>query len=114
MENTKYEESVVPSGDPTDELECQLRQLYLDLLAVIERDPEQEITGIALPVVDWILSASRDCLAGRTATKALTNAMVDLISPLTIQDADPIRALDTWLVVGQVLAAMAGRPTGGV
>jgi hypothetical protein len=113
LEKTKYEETVLPSGEPTDELECQLHQLYLDLLAVIERDPEQEITGIALPVVDWILSASRDCLAERTATKALTNAMVDLISPITIRDGDPIRALDTWLVVGQVLAAMAGRPTGG-
>jgi hypothetical protein len=81
----------------------QLRQLYRDLLAVIERDPEQEIVGVALPVVDWVMSAARDLLSERRNPFAA--AMVDLISLDTCGGGLPVRALDAWLVVGQLLAA---------
>ena len=92
------------------ELLTHLRQLYADLLAVIQRDPEQEILGIALPVLDCVLTAAREHLeaAASTGGVAVTAAMVDLISPRTVHEAVPIRALDTWLVVGQVLAALGG------
>lgn len=123
MEQAEYTTSI-PGREPTWHprrapwsiqagLRRQLQQLYLDLLAVIERDPEQEIIGIALPVVDCVLSAARQELAAESAT-ALTEAMVELISPATVGEGAPIRALDTWLVVGQLLAALSvASPPGG-
>ena len=92
------------------ELLTHLRQLYGDLYAVIQRDPEQEVLGLALPVVDSIMSAAREHIAVSDSGIGLTIAMVDLISPRTVQDGIPVRALDTWLVVGQVLAALGDHP----
>ena len=37
----------------------QLRQLHHDLQYLVERDPEQEVTGIALPLVDAVVSEAR-------------------------------------------------------
>lgn len=88
------------------ELIAQLRQLYGDLFAVIERDPEQEILGIALPVVDCIMTAAREALTSCASVTGLTISLVDLISPATVEAGAPIRALDTWIVVGQILAAL--------
>jgi len=92
------------------ELLAQLRQLYEDLFAVIDRDPEQEILGVALPVVDGVMSAAREALTAAGTTTGLTARMVDLISPPTVEAGVPIRALDTWIVVGQVLAALGDSP----
>lgn len=86
-------------------LESQLQQLYNDLLTVIERDPEQEILGIALPLVDCVIAAARHVLA--SSQHLLSRALVELISPATVQAGTPIRALDAWLVIGQLRAALA-------
>lgn len=91
-----------------DELLAHLRQLYGDLLAVIERDPEQEIVGVALPVVDWVLSTARSHLAV-SHPPGVSAGIVDLISPRTCGEGVPVRALDAWLVIGQLLAAVAPR-----
>ena len=37
----------------------QLRQLHADLRAASDRDPEQEVTGVAVPLVDAVLSRAR-------------------------------------------------------
>jgi hypothetical protein len=81
-----------------------LRQHNRDLFAVVQRDPEQEIIGVALPVVDWVMSAARDLLGHRR--NPLSEAMVDLISPDTCGGGVPVRAIDAWIVVGQLLAAL--------
>ena len=92
-------------------LEVQLRQLYNDLLLVIQRDPEQEILGVALPLVDSIVAAARCALASTSGP--IADATVELISHSTIHDAVPIRALDAWVVVGQLLAAISHVPAKG-
>jgi hypothetical protein len=93
-----------PPRHPSGNLNAQLRQLYRDLFLVIERDPEQEIIGIALPVVDALIAEAR--LEVRSAHGGLAGSIVELISPTTCNDGQPVRALDTWLVVGQLVAAL--------
>jgi hypothetical protein len=88
------------------ELLAHVRQLYADLDAIVQRDPEQEVLGVALPVLDGILAAARDHLLTVGSSGGITSAMVDLISFHTVERAVPVRAVDTWLVVGQVLAAL--------
>jgi hypothetical protein len=91
------------------ELLAHLHQLYGDLRTVIDRDPEQEILGVALPVVDVVISASREFLTGPDSV--LASGLHDLICTQTVAAAEPIRAVDAWIVVGQVLAAIgAGAP----
>ena len=95
------------------DLVTHLRQLYGDLFAVIDRDPEQEILGIALPVVDCIITAAREAMTSSASPEppaGLTIRIVDLISPAAVEAGVPIRALDAWIVVGQVLAAL-GEPS---
>ena len=89
-----------------EQLLVHLHQLYLDLHAVIERDPEQEVLGVALPVLDGIISAARQHVTVAASGIGITAAMVDLISLRTVEDGTPVRALDTWLVVGQLLASL--------
>jgi hypothetical protein len=100
--------SVSESASDTgpDELLAHLRHLYADLGAVIARDPEQEILGIALTTVDRVMTASRRYFESARASSLLAGSIPELISPATVSVAEPIRALDAWLVVGQVLAAL--------
>jgi hypothetical protein len=102
VETTRlHEQSTHALAEPA--LAASLRQLYRDLFSVIERDPEQEILGIALPVVDSTIARARTSLT--TSDHGLAPHIVELISADTCSDGRPIRALDAWLVVGQLLAA---------
>lgn len=86
------------------ELAAHLRWLHADLSAVIQRYPEQEILGVALSVVDRIMSlAARRLAAGGSL---LAGVVTELISPATVEAGEPVRAVDAWLVVGQLLAAI--------
>ena len=73
---------------------------------MVQRDPEQEVRGIAIPVLDACLSAVRE-VAGEDPVVA---AMRDVISLDALTDPDDVvRAVDALLVVGQLIAAI-GRP----
>ena len=91
------------------ELVAHLRHLYADLSAVIERDPEQEILGVALAVVDQVMAAAARLL--QRDGSVLAGVAAELISPATVETGEPIRAVDAWLVVGQLLAALGDAPT---
>ena len=93
-----------PEPVPDRSLTDALGQLYRDLFLVIERDPEQEILGIAIPVVDATISEARERL--RRSEHTLASHVVELISADTCSDGRPVRALDAWLVIGQLLAAL--------
>lgn len=79
----------------------QLRQLHADLQALVRRDPEQEVQGIALPLIDAVVSEARELLPEGST---LASQVVELVSPSAIEEGDPIRAADALLVVGQLLA----------
>lgn len=79
----------------------QLRQLHGDLQRLVDRDPDQEVDGIALPLVDAVVSeARRNLPQGST----LGQQIIELVSPESIENGDPIRAAAALLVVGQLLA----------
>jgi hypothetical protein len=81
----------------------QLRQLRADLLQLIERDPEQEVTGQALPLIDAVVSEAREALPPEST---LASQIVEIISVDTIEAGEPLRAADALVVVGQLLAVL--------
>lgn len=102
IETHRLDEDIHSTVEPA--LSAALGQLYRDLFSVIERDPEQEILGVALPVVDAAIAGGRTALA--RSDHRLAPHIVELISADTCTDGRPIRAIDAWLVVGQLLAAL--------
>ena len=82
------------------------KRLYRDLKQIVERDPEQEVQGIALPVLDACLSAIRSV----AADDPVLSTVQDVISAETIANGDPVRAVDALVVVGQVIAVIGSPP----
>lgn len=82
----------------------QLRQLHRDLQRLVDRDPEQEVQGVALPLVDAVVSEATRSLP---ASSTLGQQVVELVSLDSIEKGDPIRAADALLVVGQLLAVFS-------
>lgn len=82
----------------------QLRQLREDLVAISDRDPEQEVTGIAVPLVDSVLSEARGLV--EAGDSGLAGQIIDLVSVEQIESGDGIRAVDALILVGQLLAAL--------
>jgi hypothetical protein len=79
----------------------QLRQLHRDLQALVDRDPEQEVRGPALPLMDAVISEARNNLpVGST----LGTQMVEIISVAAIESGEPVRVADALIIVGQLLA----------
>lgn len=76
--------------------------LFRTLESTANRDPEQEVQGIALPVLDACIAAFRD--AGDDPIAA---AVADVISPDAVAEGrEPIRAVDAALVVQQLAMAL--------
>jgi hypothetical protein len=84
-----------------------LTQLHADLSAIIQRDQEQEVRGIAVPTVSEAIRAAYDVLT-EDRVAAVT---VELFSADVIAEGEPVRAVDALLVVGQLLAALGPEPS---
>lgn len=67
-----------------------------------QRDPEQEVQGLALPVLDACLVAYREFVP----TDPVASAIRDLVSPEAIESGEPVRAVDAALVAGQLAGAL--------
>lgn len=73
----------------------QIDALERTLASIVAEDPEQEVRGIAIPVLDAVLTeAKRDI--GSVPT---VDALADIISADTIALGEPVRAVDALLVV---------------
>jgi hypothetical protein len=59
-------------------------QLYDDLRATADKDPEQEIHGVALVTIDAVLDAGREFVPGHTIISRLR----DVISPEAVEAGD--------------------------
>lgn len=79
-----------------------VQQLYFMLGGIIQRDPEQEVRGIALPVLDAVLRAVRDTLGDQPVVAQ----MYDIISVESIEEGEPVRAADAYLVAGMLIKAL--------
>lgn len=68
-------------------------------------DPEQEVQGIALPVLDATLAEIKRAIG----PDPVVDTIEDIISPEVIDRGEPVRAIDALLVAKQLDAAI-GRP----
>lgn len=87
------------------EAKRRVQALIKSLSTLVGRDPEQEVQGIAIPVLAASLEAIKDAKPDDPVVKAL----VDLMSADFIGAGETIRAAD-MLVVAEQLDAAIGRP----
>lgn len=79
--------------------------LIKTLEAATQQDPEQEVRGIALPVLDDVIVDVKAVLSEDPVVKRVE----DVISPQAIGRGEPVRAIDALLVARQLDAAI-GHP----
>ena len=87
----------------------QIDALVTSLRALQQRDPEQEVQGIALPVVDAVVTALKDKMPDDPVVQSLSH----VISADMIGSGDAVRAAD-MLVAAEQLQATLGEPLPGV
>jgi hypothetical protein len=83
----------------------RLYKLQVRLAEIVRQDPEQEVRGIALPVLDAVISSARPFVK---SDDPVASAIQDVINPDAIAagDLDEVRALDALFVVDQLLASL--------
>lgn len=84
-----------------------LTQLHADLKAIIQDDQEQEVRGIALPVVSEAIRVAYDLLT----ENRIVGVAIEPFSADVIAEGEPVRAVDALVVVGQLLAALGPEPS---
>lgn len=72
------------------------------LQGIADRDPEQEVQGLALPVIDAVLSEASSLLP----SDPVVDVSRGLITPETIEAGEPIRAVDALVVADQLYQAL--------
>jgi hypothetical protein len=84
----------------------RVEALIESLEVLTKRDPEQEVQGIALPVLDAALEAIKQAKPDDPVVRSL----VELMSADFIGAGEPIRAADMLVVAKQLDAAIGKRP----
>jgi hypothetical protein len=77
--------------------------------ALIQRDPEQEIQGIALAVAD----AAIEAVKAAKPDDPIVQSTASIYSADQIGSGDPVRAADLLFVAEQLDAALGPEPIGG-
>jgi hypothetical protein len=86
-----------------DDILVRLRTLRSQLDRYSRHDKEQEVAGIALPVLDELLSQARRLVP---AGDPVLDRMQDVVSADSIAAGEPVRAIDALLVTDQVITAI--------
>ena len=76
--------------------------LIASLEKLVERDPEQEVQGMAIPVLDATLGAIKAAMPN----DPVVAATVEVVSADVIGAGEPVRAADMLLVARQLDAAI--------
>ena len=84
----------------------RIEALIKSLRTLIQRDPEQEVQGIALPVMDAAVAAVKR----ERPSDPVVCALVDLFSADFIGAGEPVRAADMLVVAEQLDVAIGRRP----
>ena len=84
-----------------DEARVRAWALYRQLDKITERDAEQEVTGIAVPIIDALLMACRAYVPDDPVAQAVDG----LMTPEAVEDRQ-LRALDAALVIQQLALAL--------
>ena len=80
--------------------------LIKTLTVMSQRDPEQEVRGIAVPVLD----AAVEDVKAALGDDPIVSAIAGIISAETIAEGEPIRAIDALFVAEQLDAAIGPYP----
>jgi hypothetical protein len=88
-----------------DRARRRVAELRGSLEMMVTRDPEQEVQGIAIPVLDATIRDVKDQLSD----DPVVQAMSDIISPEMIEAGETLRAVDALVVVRQLDAAIPPR-----
>jgi hypothetical protein len=96
-------------GDYPYEAKRRVEALIGSLEKLVKRDPEQEVQGIAVPVLDAALEA----IKAAKPDDPVVASLVDLMSADFIGAGETIRAAD-MLVVAEQLDAAIGDPLPGI
>jgi hypothetical protein len=94
------------SKDYPLEAKHKIVALVETLEVLTKRDPEQEVQGIALPVLDAVIEAARMARPDDPVVQAARG----IISPEQIEAGEPVRAADALLVAKQLDAAIGAYP----
>ena len=78
--------------------ERKVSQLHADLQRLVDRDPEQEVRDIAVPVFDAVVGLAPSLFPD----DVVVQAVADVLSPERIANAEPVRAADALIVTGQL------------
>lgn len=89
------------------EAKRRVEALIKSLTTLTSRDPEQEVQGIAIPV----LAASLEAIKAAKPDDPVVKALVDLMSADFIGAGEPIRAADMLVVAEQLNAVIGKRPS---
>jgi hypothetical protein len=84
----------------------QIVSLVEALEILTKRDPEQEVQGIALSVLDAVIESVRGVLPDNPVVEAVRG----ILSPEQIASGEAIRAADALLVAKQLDAAIGPEP----
>jgi hypothetical protein len=84
----------------------QIEALVETLETLTKRDPEQEVQGIALPVLDAVIESVRLVRPDDPVVAAVRG----IVSAEQIASGEPIRAADALLVAKQLDAVIGPRP----
>lgn len=87
----------------------RVEALITSLEALIKRDPDQEVQGIAQPVLDAALHDVRLAMPD----DPVVSSLVGIMSADFIGSGDVIRAADMLVVARQLNAAIGDRSPGG-
>jgi hypothetical protein len=93
-------------GDYPYEVKGQIESLVEVLETLTKRDPEQEVQGIALPVLDAVIETVRAARPDNPVVEAVRG----IVSPEQIVSGEAIRAADALLVAKQLDAAVGPYP----
>jgi hypothetical protein len=96
-------------GDYPYEAKRRVEALIGSLEKLVKRDPEQEVQGIAVPV----LGAALEAIKAAKPDDPVVASLVDLMSADFIGAGETIRAAD-MLVVAEQLDAAIGHPPPGI
>jgi hypothetical protein len=95
----------------SDDYPYQARDRVLALVnslrTIVNKDPEQDVLGWAVPVVDAVIEQAR----GYLGDDPVVAAMAGLVSPENIAAGEPIRAAEA-LILAEQLEAAFGEPPG--
>jgi hypothetical protein len=90
----------------SEDARYRLGMLKEHLAGISKRDPEQEVKGMALPVLDAVIAAARQFVK---EDDPVLDAIRDVVVEVA-ETGEPIRAVDALLVVNQLLAAIPQAP----